>query len=175
MAHPTNQGGSVDPGPVTGNPRVSVVVPFWNAKPFIEEAIRSVLDQTFADWELLLVDDGSTDGSTQIALQYVERLPEKLRYFEHEHHQNRGVAASRNLGVRQGRGGYIAFLDADDVWVSNKLARQLAILESERNAAMVCGPSLFWYSWTGKAEDIARDFVKDLRISPAGLIRPPAL
>src|SRR5262245_43696646 len=110
MAHPTNQGGGVDPGPVTANARVSVVVPFWNAKPFIEEAIRSVLDQTFADWELLLVDDGSTDGSTQIALQYVERLPEKLRYFEHEHHQNRGVAASRNLGVRHGRGGYIAFL-----------------------------------------------------------------
>jgi glycosyltransferase involved in cell wall biosynthesis/SAM-dependent methyltransferase len=175
MAHPATQGGRVDRGPVKGEPQVSVVVPFWNAKPFIEEAIRSVLDQTFADWELLLVDDGSTDGSTQITRQYVERFPEKLRYFEHEHHQNRGVAASRNLGIRQARAGYIAFLDADDVWVSNKLARQLTILESERDAAMVCGPSLFWYSWTGKAEDTARDFVKDLRITPAGLIRPPTL
>jgi glycosyltransferase involved in cell wall biosynthesis/SAM-dependent methyltransferase len=175
MAHPTTQGGSVDEGPVNRDPQVSVIVPFWNTRLFLEDAIQSVLGQTFADWELLLVDDGSNDGSTQVARQYVDRFPERLRYIEHECHQNRGVAASRNLGVRQARGGYIAFLDSDDVWVPNKLARQLAILESERDAAMVCGPSLFWYSWTGRAEDMARDFVKDLRITPAGLVRPPTL
>ena len=175
MVHPTTRRGGVDRGSVKGDPQVSVVVPFWNTKPFIEEAIRSVLAQTFADWELLLIDDGSTDGSTQVARQYVERLPEKLRYFEHDHHQNRGVAASRNVGIREARGRYIAFLDADDVWFPPKLEQQIAILDAEPTAGMVCGPSQFWYSWTGKPDDIPRDYVKDLRIRPGGLIQPPAL
>lgn len=160
---------------MTAHPLVSVVVPFWNTQPFLEEAIQSVLAQTFTRWELLLVDDGSADGSTPIARQYADRIPERVRYLEHERHQNRGVAASRNLGVRYARGRYVAFLDADDVWFPPKLEQQVAILESELAAAMVCGPSQFWYSWTGKPEDIARDYVKDLRIAPAGLIQPPTL
>jgi Glycosyl transferase family 2/Methyltransferase domain len=174
MAQPTTQG-SADERPVKADPRVSVVVPFWNANSFIEDAILSVLAQTFADWELLLVDDGSTDGSTQIARQYVERLPEKCRYFEHERHQNRGVAASRNLGIRHARGRYIAFLDADDVWFPPKLEQQIAILESEPAAGMVCGPSQSWYSWTGKPDDIPRDYVEDLRVGSPDLIQPPTL
>ena len=157
------------------SPLVSVVVPFWNATAFLEEAIDSVLAQTFTSWELILVDDGSTDGSTAIAKRYAEPLPGKIRYVEHDDHRNRGVAASRNLGVRHAKGQYIAFLDADDVWFPNKLARQIAILESEPQAAMVCGPSQVWYSWTGKPEDTARDYVKDLRITPAGLVKPPTL
>ena len=156
-------------------PAVSVIVPFWNASAFLEEAIDSVLAQTFLSWELLLIDDGSSDGSTEIAKRYVERFTGNIRYFEHERHENRGVAASRNLGVRHATGRYIAFLDADDVWFPNKLARQTAILESQPDAAMVCGPSQFWYSWTGRPEDAARDYVKDLRIAPAGLVKPPAL
>jgi glycosyltransferase involved in cell wall biosynthesis len=150
-------------------------MPFWNASAFIEEAIASVLAQTFQPWELLLIDDGSTDGSTEVAKQYAERSPARIRYLQHERHENRGVAASRNLGVRHAKGRYIAFLDADDVWFPDKLARQTAILESEPEAAMVCGPSQFWYSWTGRPEDLARDYVKDLRIAPAGLVQPPTL
>jgi len=164
-----------DPPVVMPRPLVSVVVPFWNASAFIGEAINSVLAQTFQSWELLLIDDGSSDGSTEIAKRYAERFPGRIRTLEHESHQNRGVAASRNLGVRQAKGQYIAFLDADDVWLPSKLARQTAILESEPDAAMVCGPSQFWYSWTGRPEDIGRDYVKDLRIAPAGLVKPPAL
>jgi glycosyltransferase involved in cell wall biosynthesis len=156
-------------------PLVSVIVPFWNASPFLEEAIASVLAQSFQSWELLLIDDGSSDGSTEIAKRYAERFPETIRCFEHERHENRGVAASRNLGVRHAMGRYIAFLDADDVWLPTKLARQTAILDSEPDAAMVCGPSQFWYSWTGRSEDAARDYVKDLRIAPAGLVKPPTL
>jgi glycosyltransferase involved in cell wall biosynthesis/SAM-dependent methyltransferase len=156
-------------------PLVSVIVPFWNARPFIGEAIASVLAQTFQGWELLLIDDGSNDGSTEIGKQYVDRFPERIRYLEHERHENRGVAASRNLGVRHARGQYIAFLDADDVWLPSKLARQTAILRSEPDAAMVCGPSQFWFSWTGRPEDSSRDYVKDLRIVPAGLVKPPML
>ncbi len=156
-------------------PPVSVVVPFWNVNAFLGDAIESVLAQTFRSWELLLIDDGSTDGSTEIAKRYAERLPERIRYLEHERHQNRGVAASRNLGIRHAEGRYIAFLDADDAWFPNKLERQTAILDAEPEAAMVCGPSQFWYSWTGRPEDAGRDYVKDLRIAPAGLVRPPAL
>ena len=175
MTHPTPPDGSVGAQGMVPGPLVSVIVPFWNAIAFIGEALDSVLAQTFTAWELVLVDDGSGDGSTEIAKAYVERFPGKIRYVEHEGHQNRGVAASRNLGVRHAQGAYIAFLDADDAWLPNKLARQLAILESEPEAAMVCGPSQFWYSWTGKPEDLARDYVKDLRITPAGLVRPPTL
>jgi glycosyltransferase involved in cell wall biosynthesis len=175
MTHPTTYAETVGAQAVTGSPLVSVVVPFWNVKSFIAETIESVLAQTFQSWELLLIDDGSSDGSTEIAKRYVERFPERIRNLEHESRQNRGVAASRNLGVRHAKGQYIAFLDADDVWFPNKLARQTAILESEPDAAMVCGPSQFWYSWTGRPEDIARDYVKDLRIAPPGLIKPPTL
>ena len=169
--HPESGGAQVVPQ----GPLVSVIVPFWNVKDFIAEAIDSVLVQTFQGWELILVDDGSNDGSTQIARSYLERFPERIRCLEHERHQNRGVAASRNLGVRNAKGRYIAFLDADDVWFPNKLAQQTAILDSEPDAAMVCGPSQFWYSWTGRPEDIARDYVKDLRIAPAGLVKAPML
>jgi glycosyltransferase involved in cell wall biosynthesis len=155
-------------------PRVSVIVPFLNARAFLAEAIQSVFAQTFDGWELLLVDDGSTDGSTGLAKSYVERAPDRVRYLEHEQHRNRGVAASRNLGIRAARAPFVAFLDADDVWFPPKLERQLAILDSEPRAGMICGPSLFWYSWTGRPEDRERDYLKELRVQP-GLVPPPAL
>src|SRR5262249_6096994 len=101
---------------VTEHPLVSVVTPFWNARSFIAEAIESVLAQEFQSWELLLVDDGATDGSTDIARDYAGRFPEKIRYLEHEGHANRGSSCARNLGIRDAKGAYIAFLDADDVW-----------------------------------------------------------
>ena len=175
MTYPTTDAESIGAQVMPRGPLVSVIVPFWNARAFIEEAIASVLTQVFQPWELLLIDDGSSDGSTEIAKRFVERFPGRIQYFEHERHANRGVAASRNLGVRHASGQYIAFLDADDVWFPNKLARQTAILGSEPDAAMVCGPSQFWYSWTGNPEDVARDYVKDLRIAPAGLVKPPTL
>jgi glycosyltransferase involved in cell wall biosynthesis len=175
MTHAAAPTESIGAQTLSGGPFVSVVVPFWNARAFIEEAVASVLAQTYHCWELLLVDDGSSDGSTDLAKRYVESFPRRVRYFEHGRHQNRGVAASRNLGLRHASGRYIAFLDADDVWFPNKLARQVAILESESGAAMVCGPSEFWYSWTGRPEDAARDYVKDLRIAPGGVVQPPTL
>jgi glycosyltransferase involved in cell wall biosynthesis/SAM-dependent methyltransferase len=175
MTHPTADAANTGPHVAPGEPLVSVIVPFWNASAFLEEAIASVIAQTFLSWELLLVDDGSSDGSTEIAKRYAASSPGRIRYLEHDHHANRGVAASRNAGASQATGPYLAFLDADDVWLPNKLARQTAILDSEPEAAMVCGPSLFWYGWTGRPEDAARDYVKDLRIAPAGLVRPPTL
>ena len=95
---------------------VSCIIIFFNAEKFLGEAIESVFAQTYKNWELLLVDDGSTDDSTTIALNYAEQYPEKVCYLEHEGHQNRGMSATRNLGIRLATGEYIAFLDADDIW-----------------------------------------------------------
>src|SRR5262245_60883354 len=156
-------------------PLVSVVIIFGNAERFLKEAIESVFTQAYADWELLLVDDGSTDGSTDITRRYARQYPRRVYYFEHEGHRNRGMSASRNLGIRNARGPYIAFLDADDVWFSNILEEQVGILETYPEAAMVYGPIEYWYSWTGKPEDCERDYVEKLGVPPNAVIEPPRL
>src|SRR5262245_60211168 len=102
---------------------------FLDALPFLDEAIESVRAQTCDEWELLLVDDGSTDGSTAVALRHAERDPGRIRYLEHPGHENHGMSASRNLGVSHARGQYVGFLDADDVWLPRKLEQQTAILD----------------------------------------------
>src|SRR6266487_5498276 len=140
-------------------PRVSAIIIFLNAERYIDEAIESVFAQAYDSWELLLADDGSTDGSTAIVLQYAERYPDKVRYLEHPGHQNRGMSATRNLGIRNARGEYIAFLDADDVWLPQKLEQQVAILEQQPEAAMVYGPALLWHSWAGEAQNSQSDLV----------------
>src|SRR5262249_26786865 len=140
----------------------------------IEEAIISVLEQTYACWELFLVDDGSTDDSTEIARRYAQQHSGRIWYLQHHNHQNRGMSASRNLGLNHARGDLIAFLDADDVWLPEKLERQVAIMEAQPKAAMVYGSSQHWYSWTGDAVDLPRDYIPAVGIE-AGLIAPPAL
>jgi glycosyltransferase involved in cell wall biosynthesis len=156
-------------------PLVSCVVIFWNAERFLAEAIDSIRAQTYAAWELVLVDDGSTDGSTAIARRLAAADPARIRYCEHPGHANRGMSAARNLGVREARGAYVAFLDSDDVWVPEKLAAQVAVLDAHPDAAMVYGRTLIWYGWTGRPEDAARDHVYDLGVPPDSLVRPPAL
>src|SRR5256885_11136720 len=115
---------------------VSVVMPFLNLAQYLGEAIESVLAQTYPSWELLLVDDGSTDGASEIARSYAARHPERIRYLEHPGHRNRGMSASRNLGLQQSRGALVAFLDSDDVWLPEKLARQVATLDAHPEAQM---------------------------------------
>lgn len=156
-------------------PQVSVVMSFLNAERFIQEAIESVLAQSFGSWELLLVDDGSTDASTRIAAEYTGTHADRLRYIEHPGHVNRGVCASRNLAIRLARGRYIALLDADDVWLPHKLERQVAILESHPTAQMVCGSSEYWFGWTDKDEDVARDHVPPIGVEVETLFEPPSL
>lgn len=138
-------------------PLISVIVIFLNEKRFLEEAIASVFQQTYANWELLLMDDGSTDGSDGIAKQYAAQYPTKVRYLEHPDHQNLGMSASRKLGVRQAKGDYVAYLDGDDIWLPHKLEQQFQILQQHPDAAMVLGPLQQWYSWTGNPEDQGRD------------------
>jgi glycosyltransferase involved in cell wall biosynthesis len=156
-------------------PLVSGIIIFLNAEKFIEEAIESVFAQIYENWELLLVDDGSSDRSTEIARRYAAQYPEKVKYLEHPGHGNRGMSAARNLGVRHAQGKYVAFLDADDVWLPHKLQQQVTILESIPEAAMMYGRTLFWRSWTGKPEDIDKDWMTDVGVEWNTLIQPPTL
>jgi glycosyltransferase involved in cell wall biosynthesis/SAM-dependent methyltransferase len=169
--------GFVAPPPHRGHPAplVSVVLPVYNYETYLEETVDSVLAQTHDRWELLLVDDGSSDASPKIARRYAERYPEQVRYLEHPGGGNRGCPASRNLGIRHARGEYLAFLDADDVWLPAKLATQVALLRAHPGAAMTYGPSQWWYSWTGAPDDAGRDCTQDLGIPPGTLTLPPAL
>jgi glycosyltransferase involved in cell wall biosynthesis len=163
--------------PTQRPPTVSVITIFLNTEKYIEAAIASILAQTYDDWELLLVDDGSSDRSTEIAQRYAHQYPGKIRYLQHEGHQNRGMSASRNLGVRHAQGELIAFLDSDDCWLPQKLERQAAILHAQPETAMVCGPNQLWYSWTGHPDDQGRDYIHSLGsgVEPNRLYSPPAL
>lgn len=129
------------------SPLVSVIIAFLNEEKFLTEAVESVLAQDYLNWELLLVDDGSTDKSTAIAKDYEAKYPGKISYCEHEGHSNRGLSASRNHGIAQAKGELVAFLDADDVWLPNKLANQVSIFQRHPQVGMVAEASDYWYSW----------------------------
>ena len=156
-------------------PLVSVITIFLDEERFLAEAVESVIAQTYENWELLLVDDGSTDGSTEIARRYVERFPGRIRFLEHEGHENRGASASRNLGIHYARGDYIALLDADDMWLSHKLRRQLEIMDSHPEVGMLCGASEYWAGWTGQPEDQRSDKVQQIGVPPNQVFHPPSL
>jgi glycosyltransferase involved in cell wall biosynthesis len=154
---------------------VSVVIIFLDAERFLEEAIQSVIAQTHPRWEMLLVDDGSCDDSSAIARRHAMSDPDRVRYLEHPGHRNLGMSASRNLGLRHARGNYLALLDADDVWLPEKLERQVAILEEHPAVALLYGAPLYWFGWTGRAEDRARDYVIDLKLPADRVYTPPSL
>jgi glycosyltransferase involved in cell wall biosynthesis len=159
--------------PGATRPRVSVITPFLDAQEFLAEAVESLRSQTIADWELLLVDDGSTDGSSTLARGYAERYPGQVRYLEHAGHRNLGKSTSRNLGVAHARGDYVVFLDADDVLLPDKLERQLGIMARHPEAGMVFGTTEYWRSWDGSPR--RRDRIARLGVAPGRLHSPPAL
>ena len=138
-------------------PRISAVTIFYNPGAFLEEAIESVLAQTYSDWELLLINDGSTDVSGKIAKEYAARFPNQVRCLTHPGGVNRGMSATRNLGISEAQGEFVAFLDADDVWAPCKLEEQMALMDAHPEIAMLCGATVQWFSWTGKPGDLHRD------------------
>jgi glycosyltransferase involved in cell wall biosynthesis len=154
---------------------VSIIVPFYNSERFIRETLDSVLRQSFQDWELLLIDDGSNDGSTQIAREYATLYPKKVRYYDHPHHVNLRAARSRNVGASLARGEFLAFLDSDDIWLPDKLADQVALLRKFPDVGLVFAPSLYWYDWNGQdsASDSVRSHIPELGLS--GLIEEPEI
>lgn len=112
---------------------VSIITPCYNGERYIAETIESVLGQTYADWELIVVDDGSRDRTAEIAAEYAAR-DQRIQLLRQA---NAGTAAARNNGMRIARGRYIALLDADDVWDRDFLARQLSFMR-EKDAVCVC-------------------------------------
>lgn len=134
---------------------VSVIVPFFNEERFLEEAIQSVLQQTYTHWEMMLIDDGSSDGSTALAKEYAARYSDKIVYVMHEGHANKGLSATRNAGIEKAKGSLMALLDADDVWHPEKLQKQVAIFQQNPDISLLCEPSQYWYSWQNELyEDV---------------------
>lgn len=155
-------------------PAVSVVVIFLDAARFLQEAIDSVLAQTWRDFELVLVDDGSSDGSGAIADAAAAADP-RVKVVRHPGGENRGMSASRNLGVAASSGELVAFLDADDVWLPSKLEEQVALMRAHPQVGMLYGRTLWWYGWTGRPEDEARDHVHEPLVPLDREIEPPTL
>ncbi len=128
-------------GSSTSFPTVSVVIPTYNALKFLPQTIASVMAQTFQDFELLLVDDGSSDGTADWVEQYNQHINphsqgHKIRFFQ----QHRGgVSTARNVGIQNAQGEFVAFLDADDLWVPTKLEQQVKYLNQHPRVGLVHG------------------------------------
>lgn len=111
-------------------PFVSIIMPLFNCEPYVAEAIESIISQTYEDWELIIVDDCSSDASLLIAKSF-----DDSRIQIYGHNENHGAAFARNTGLDYATGSFVAFLDSDDVWLNEKLEKQIAFMQS-RNAGM---------------------------------------
>ena len=121
--------------------KVSIIVPVYNAVEYIGETIESVIDQSYINWELLLVDDCSTDDSVDVILEQIKSAPvgirEKIRLIRQS--ENAGAAKARNRGITEAVGRYIAFLDADDKWMEYKLEKELQYMCKNEAAFVFTG------------------------------------
>lgn len=109
------------------NPTVSVIIPTYNRAHLVGRAIQSVLNQTYKDFELIIVDDGSTDNTEDIIKKY-QKKDERIKYIRRK--KNKGGSVARNTGINAAIGEYIAFLDSDDEWLTEKLERQMKVFKS---------------------------------------------
>jgi len=134
-------------------PLISVITPAYNCAAYIEQTIDSVLAQTLSELEIIIIDDASTDDSLQLLNRLAAR-DERLRILSAMH--NSGQAACRNRGVREARGRYIAFIDADDVWLPDKLARQLEFMREHSLPFCFCG--------YGTIDENSQVMIPDLKI-----------
>ena len=150
-------------------------MPLHEGEAYLREAIESVLGQTYVDWELIVIDDGSTDGGPAIVASYAAARPDRIRLVSTGGPGARGASAARNVGISAARGDFIAFLDADDVWKPGKLTDQVPLLEQRPEAALLYGDTEYWFSWTGAAEDAGRDFCPPLGVPSDSIIAPPQL
>jgi glycosyltransferase involved in cell wall biosynthesis len=114
------------------NTLISVIIPVFNGERFLRDAVQSVLDQRYSPVEIIIVDDGSTDGTATVARSF----PETVRYL---YQTNQGPAAARNRGIEQAEGSLLAFADADDLWPADKLALQLPFLIKDPAIEIVMG------------------------------------
>jgi glycosyltransferase involved in cell wall biosynthesis len=117
-------------------PKVDVIIPAYNAAKYLPTAIESVIGQTFEDWRILLVDDGSTDNTAEVVAPYLEQLGPKLKYIKKV---NGGLPAARNTAIRNSSAEFLALLDADDVWLPCRLAESLKAFEGKPQVGLTYG------------------------------------
>lgn len=117
------------------NPGISVIIPTYNTAQFIVDAIESVLSQTFQDFEVVIADDGSTDNTSEVVKPFVDKYPDRIRYF---YKKNGGEGSARNYGIKRAKGNYLAFLDSDDLWYPEKLERSYKALQEQPEYGIVC-------------------------------------
>lgn len=153
-------------------PTISVIMPFKDAAPFIREAVASVLSQSWNNIDLVLVDDGGSDGSQAVAREWAVSEPERVRVVSHAGRVSRGTGPSRALGIQQARGPLVAFLDADDVWEPTHLADYAKLLLVHPEAGMVCGRVWTWHSW---ADPRSKDRASRLAFAPGSVVAGPRL
>lgn len=111
-------------------PEISIIVPTYNYAHFIVDCLESIFSQTYKDFEVIVVDDGSTDDTAQV----LEKYKGRIRYI---HQENRGLPAARNTGIRAAQGEYLAFLDSDDLWLPNKLDEQIRVLRNDADMGII--------------------------------------
>lgn len=151
---------------------VTVIIAFYNDGAFLNETIKSVVWQEYTNWELLLIDDGSTDNSTSIAKKFAMENEGKIMFVEHQGHANRGVCVSRNLGVALAHGKYIAILDGDDVWLPTKLSVQVDLMLRHPEVSMLCEATEYWYDWQSQAKT---NEIVQVGTTREGVFHPPDL
>lgn len=118
-------------------PLVSVITPTYNRAKFIGQAVQSVLNQTYGNFEHLIVDDGSTDNTGEVLKPFLS--DERVRYF---HQQNQGQSVARNLGIRHARGELVCFIDSDDIWVAHKLTGQVRLMDEHPEVGIIHGDEI---------------------------------
>ncbi len=114
--------------------KVSVIIPSYNSVQYISDALESALKQTYQDYEIIVIDDGSTDNIRDVITHYQGKHPQKIRYI---YQDNQGLAVARNTGIKEAKGEFIALLDADDAWYPNRLAEGVRVLESNPDVGLV--------------------------------------
>ena len=153
-------------------PVVTGIIIVHNGEAFLEEAITSVRSQTFSGWELVIVDDGSTDSSAEIARRHAA-TDRRIKMVRHPDGRQHGMSAARNLGLDHARGRYVGFLDADDVWCPTKLEEQLEVFHRHPEVGMVYGRTIIWHSWNPTSLEI--DQFYDLGVPPDRVYFPTVL
>lgn len=136
---------------------VSIVTPAYNCEKYLRKTVESVLSQSYTSWEMIIVDDCSTDGTFALAQQLAAQEP-RIRVFRNE--TNQGVSLTRNRGIAQTRGKYIALLDGDDLWESDKLERQVALLEKGYDLAYC---SYDFWDESGRPIETMKPFIVPVR------------
>lgn len=138
-------------------PKVSVIIPAYNAMTFLPETLASVLNQTFTDFEVIIVNDGSTDSIVEWLTQLTEP---RIKLISQE---NQGLSKTRNAGIAQAQGEYIAFIDADDLWQPTKLEKQVQCLDSKSDAGLV-------YTWTAYIDENGKSIYQPLMSNAEGWV-----